>query len=181
VRVICAYAGEIQPKTEEAIAKFAPETEYVEMHGLYGYGEAIASRWDGSSDLVIIEHDNEITVEVMPSFTSCDRLWCVYAYDIFPAPHTFVMDHGLGCTRFSAELQKVVSVEEFIRPDWDFLPKCRRCDGAGCWATLDSRIFIAMMTRGIEQHIHGKIPHHHGYTDVNEWLKSLQDDFEFRN
>ena len=153
----------------------------METLGLFGYGEAIASRWDASDDLVVIEHDIEITAGVLPSFEQCDKPWCLYAYDHFPAPHTILMDHALGCTRFSASIQKLISVDEFIRPDWAFLPKCKLCNGAGCWKTLDTRINIAMMTHGIEQHVHGKVVHHHGYSSADDWLKSLQDEFDFRN
>lgn len=178
MRVIVAHTENFATPALKALLLYAPDVEFIETKGLYGYNEAIASRWDGSDGLAVIEQDKEITAEVLPSFEQCDRPWCVYHYDIFPMPYTKQTVLGLGCTRYSAEAQKIIAVDDFIRPDYDFWPKCRRCDGKGCWAYLDARIGMALMGKGIEPHIHGKVVHHHEYPSAGKWLEGIAENFE---
>lgn len=183
MRVICCYTSEIHPKALGALARYAPEAEIVETKGLFGYNDAIASRWDGSSDLVVVEGDKEITAEVLPSFARCDHPWCVYSYGVYPEPYRREIDFGLGCAKFSAEVQQIVKPSEFLTRDPECLPyPCPDCGGEGCWRYLDSRIMFAMLFRGIESHVHGQVEHHHDYPadwaeqrDLKEqsWLTKL--------
>ena len=105
MRVIFCYSSNPHPKALEAIAKFAPDAELVKTPGLFGYNEAIASRW-GKDDLIVIEGDKEVTAEVIPSFASCDEPWCTYAYYNYPEPYQAYCSVGLGCAKFSVELQR---------------------------------------------------------------------------
>lgn len=179
MRVICPYAGSVEPKTSISLTRYAPSAERIDVsESIYAYGDVIASRWDGTDDLVIIEQDNEITANVLSSFSSCGKPWCVYVYDIFPMPYTKATPLGLGCTKFSPEAQKAISVSDFIGPDPDFLPKCKRCDGKGCWIYLDARITGALMVKGFEYHAHGKIRHHHKYPDAKTWAVDQYKQFE---
>src|SRR5271166_392986 len=87
MRVVCCYCN-IKPQTAKALKLYAPECEYVDTSAtIWDYGKAIASRWTGEDDLVIIEDDKEITAEVLPSFQSCGCLWCSYRYLIYPEGH----------------------------------------------------------------------------------------------
>jgi hypothetical protein len=162
MRVICCYSSGLHPKAAVALAKYAPDAELVPTLGLYGYNEAIASRWDGSADLVVIEADKEITAAVLPTFESCTHRWCSFGYPIFPMPYTRDVTMGLGCTRYSVEAQRIVSVSEFIRPDSPTF-KCPECNGKGCWCGLDGRIATALVAHGSTPHVHGYIEHHHEY------------------
>ncbi len=164
MRIICAHTGNIHPKALEALKKYAPDTEYVDTSGsIFDYNEAVASRWTGKEDLVVIEQDKEITAEVVSAFASCDHFWCSYSYDVFPAPYTKEVTFGLGCSRYSAVVQRLVDPSEFTGPDPDILPQCRHCHGQGCWCYLDSRIAFALWNRMISVEVHGKVNHHHYY------------------
>lgn len=163
MRVICCYSSRIHPKAEKALEKYAPQAELVHTPGLYGYNEAIAERWTGTDDLVVIEQDKEITAEVLPSFAACGLFWCSYSYKVFPRPYSREVTIGLGCTRFASTIQKIISPNEFLGPDPQMLATCPDCNGKGCWRYLDSRIAFAVMNARLAVHVHGHIEHHHEY------------------
>ena len=117
MRVICAYHSSVHPLTRVALDKYAPQTEYVQTLGLFGYGEAIASHWTGESDLVVVEADKEINADTLPSFEACDKLWCTSRCKTFPAPHTRMTVNSLSCAKFSAEIQRIVKPSDFICKD----------------------------------------------------------------
>lgn len=169
MNVIFCYASEPHPIALEAVAKFAPDAELVETPGLFGYNEAIASRW-GVGDLVVIEGDKEISSEVIPSFASCDEPWCTFSYYNYPEPYQANCTVGLGCAKFSVALQRQIPTSAFLGPDIPTMV-CRDCDGAGCWRYLDTRIAFAILSRCItfSPHVHGEINHHHEYPD--DWAK----------
>lgn len=171
MRVICCYSSEPHPKNVEAIEKYAPQTEFVETPGLFGYNKAIALRWDGSSDLVVIEGDKEINADVIPSFASCDEPWCSFEYFNYPEPWSRTVQIGLGCAKFSAACQMQVPIDAFLCPDPPVAWPCPDCDGAGCWRYLDTRIAIAILSRCISfyPHVHGRVNHHHTYQP--DWAK----------
>ena len=176
MRVIVCHTGNINPEAAEALEKYAPKAEYVDTSGsIYAYNEAIASRWDGSDDLVVIEQDKVITADVLPTFEACEEsrqhFWCAYSYDVFPPPYTKEVSIGLGCTKYSWVVQRLVKPEEFLGPDSECLPKCPHCQGKGCWLYLDSRIGFAVMNRMIQVSVHGKIKHHHEYSP--DWAKQV--------
>ena len=162
MHIICCYTNSVHPKARNAIDEYAPGTEYVETLGLFGYNEAISSRWNGEDDLVVIEGDKEISPGSIQSFERCSKPWCLFTYDNFPAPYTREAKCGLGYAKFTAELQRIVSPSEYLVPDLDWMP-CPDCNGAGCWRYLDSRIAFAIMNHGISPHVHGKVTHHHNY------------------
>ena len=60
MKIIFCYSKVPDSRAEAAIRKYAPDAEFVETPGLFGYNEAIASRW-GQDDLIVIEGDKEIT------------------------------------------------------------------------------------------------------------------------
>lgn len=168
MKVICCYSSDVNPLTRQALSLYASDVEYVETKGLFGYNKAIESRWTGNTDLVVIEQDKEITADVIPSFDDCNKPWCMYTYFNFPEPYTRECLVGLGCAKFSAELQQLVSPSEFLTGDSDWI-QCPLCNGAGCWQNLDSRIAFAIMNHQIAPHYHGKIAHHHDYPP--DWAK----------
>lgn len=165
MKIIFCFASEPEPTSAAAVLKYAPQAEFVQTPGLFGYNKAIASRWTGEDDLVVIEGDKEIHSDVIPSFQSCDQPWCTYACDIYPAPYTRETRIGLSCAKFSADCQLQVPVDSFCRPDYPMREPCRDCNGAGCWRYLDTRIATAIVSRCIafDPHVHGRIKHHHNY------------------
>jgi hypothetical protein len=177
MKIICCYSGEPHPKAVEAIEKFAPETEFIETKGLYGYGEVITAHWTGEEDLVNIEGDKEITAEVIPSFRDCDEPWCTFGAKTLPPPYRKLVYHGLSCAKFSARLQQIVKPEEFICEDVPWQP-CRHCRNKGCWNQLDVRMVRAFEAHGVDfPHTHGVLKHHHVY-DL-DWWQEWKKDWDF--
>ena len=70
------------------------------------YWEELSRRWDGNDDLMVIEHDIEIHADVVPQFTRCPSDWCCFGYEYGPSWPDHLITGALGCTRFSAELQR---------------------------------------------------------------------------
>jgi hypothetical protein len=148
-----------------ALEKFAPQVELIDTsNSIYDYNEAIASRWTGKEDLVVIEHDKEITADVIPSFSACSCYWCSYSYFIYPKIMEREVEIGLGCARYSAKLQKLIDPKEFLCEDpVIFGMSCEICGGKGCWKFLDARMANTIRGHGINVHCHGRINHHHDY------------------
>jgi len=178
MRVICPHNNQVHPRTADAIARYAPETVYLENTGLDGYDENISAYWDGSDDLVVIEQDKEITDEVLPAFRRCNQDWCSFAYRNFPEPYRKRVYTGLGCSFYSATIQRLVPPSEFTGPDPAWHPECKLCDGKGCWRTLDTRIAVSLVKRGIVTHVHGEIAHHHEYPEPVQWVRELVNTFK---
>lgn len=155
----------MESRSLAALEKFAPQTEFIDVSsGIYEYGKAIANHWTGESDLITIEHDNEITADVISSFANCSCFWCSYSYYVFPKMVQQETAIGLGCTKFSARLQQLIDPSEFLCEDPVFCyPVCDLCFGKGCWNYLDSRIADAIHGHAVTVHCHGQINHHHRY------------------
>ena|ERR1700733_1079962 len=147
--VLCCYT-EMRQETLDSLLTYAPDFDMVNVSGDdYGYWKAINSHWNGTNDLVIIEHDIEIDVRVMPSFKICDRDWCLFSYNAWSNSDADAdYEHALGCTKFSAHMQRLVPAELFY----------------GRYGQLDTFIVQVFGEIGItEPHIHGKVKHHHRY------------------
>ena len=113
MKILFCYSNVPDARAEAAIRKYAPDAEFVETPGLFGYNEALAERW-GQDDLIVIEGDKEITAEVIPSFAACPEPWCVYEYFTFPEPYRAKVQVGLGCARFSLECQQQIPTKCFL-------------------------------------------------------------------
>lgn len=169
MRIICCYT-QMDYRSWLALVSYAPKVVFVDTSAsIYDYGNAIAEYWDGAEDLVVIEGDKEITSEVIPSFATCEQPWCAYSYTVSLAGLQKQTSIGLGCTKYSASLQRLVSCADFGSDD-PLWPSCPFCDGRGCWLYLDARIARAIRYHDIDVHRHGSITHHH---DVeNDFLSS---------
>lgn len=140
-----------------ALTAFAPGAELVDTSGSpFAYWAEIAARWTGEADLVIIEQDIEIHEQVMPGFAECPAPWCVYPYQV--RDRETLLDFGLGCVRFRAAAQLMVTEADiFAQPGF-----CELCHGAqGCWMHLDCQIAWAMQAHGLIQCIHWPGVIHH--------------------
>lgn len=167
MKVICCYRN-MESRAAAALEKYAPMVEMVDTSAsIYTYNEVIASHWTGKYDLIVIEEDKEITADVIPAFSNCNHLWCAFEYDIYPEPYCRTVSTGLGCTRYSAEIQRVVGISEFLCDDLPCWGMCGQCKGKGCWRYLDSRMAHAIRGHGVDVSVHGFIEHHHDYMDHN--------------
>jgi hypothetical protein len=141
--ILCCYTN-LNPKTEESIKLWAPNTQLWDVSGSeHDYWEVLSSNWTGERDIILIEHDIEITKDVIPSFTDCDQNWCTYSYQ--GPPTMGYLYRSFGCTRFSAALQRF------------FGYTFRR--GPVRWDKLDHE----QLFRNLNPHVHGHVIHHHSY------------------
>jgi hypothetical protein len=156
--ILCCYT-DLHPATRRALERHAPDAELVDVSGDdTAYWAAIAERWTGERDLVIVEQDNEITADVIPSFMACGEPWCTYSYPIYRTKVT--LRQGLGCTKISAEAQRLAPAAEIA----EWFTQCDYCHGGGCWWHLDGRI-AEVFRKGhhLDPHVHGEVTHHHAY------------------
>lgn len=177
MRVICTHTGPVKAETAEAIELYAPQTEFCETLGLFGYNEVMLRNW-GIDDLVVIEGDKVITADTVPTFAQCEEPWCCYSYYNFPEPYRREVVTGLGCTKYSLAFQRRFQPREWLfgdHPDW---PLCIDCGGVGCWRNLDVRISTLAMRNGLRVHIHGQVEHIHDYSD-NSWMKAMDFGIQF--
>ncbi|MGH7240131.1 MAG: hypothetical protein ACREHG_08715 [Candidatus Saccharimonadales bacterium] len=170
MKVIFCYTNVPDARSADAIRKYAPTAEWIQTPLHFDYNNALMSRWGSGEDIVIIEGDKEITDEVIPSFEACNEPWCTYSYYTFPTPYQRLITVGLGCTKYSADLQRQIPAEEISQPHLETLP-CPDCDGKGCWRYMDTRISFAILNRCIvfTPHVHGELNHYHEYP--SDWAK----------
>lgn len=152
MRVLCCCTSP-HAATVSALRAFAPAAEFADVTGdESGYWREISCRWDGTTSLVIIEQDIEITADVLPSFAACPQPWCTYGYQIFRDPPE-LLTWGLGCARFTGEAQRAADLSRISESQ-------RR------WPYLDCAISVMLHDAGIVPHVHGEVTHHHEYEPV---------------
>ena len=77
MRVTCFY-WDLHPEAKAALPADAelvwtgPDDD--------GYWRELSARWDGTRDLVVIEHDIVIHDRVIPQFAACPAPWCEFPY-----------------------------------------------------------------------------------------------------
>jgi hypothetical protein len=158
MRILCCYTN-LHPATAAALARWAPDAEFVDVSATAGtYSRTLLEHWTGEDDLVTVEHDIEIHAGVIPAFESCGEPWCTFGYYIFPEPHRGICNYGLGCAKFSAQMQRDI---DFSRVLTEECPACHfRHIG---WQGIDNRLRALAGERGLSPHVHGEVAHHHVY------------------
>jgi hypothetical protein len=181
VRVLCCYT-ELHPDTRAALAALAPHAELVDVSGGdYAYWRAFTERWTGDDDLLNVEQDIEIHDTVIPQLEACGEPWCTFAYRLW-RPDAWCYN-ALGCTRFSAALQREVTPGEIQQVQAQWLAPAEvpsgiaynpavmpltveaqcRCGGRGtppCWRHMDMMIADTLEGRGpgkrdpLHAHVH---------------------------
>ena len=147
-RVLLSYAyGRLDPRTDRSVDLYAPGHERADTSGdQTNYWREISSRWNGKEDLILIEQDNEIGPDTIPSLEECEYDWCTFSYQgLFG-----ILEQSLGCTKFSAALQRRFPKETIAGPGM-------------LWHLIDLRIGKLFGMHGLKCHVHGEIPHHHDY------------------
>jgi hypothetical protein len=152
----------MHPLTTESLAAHAPNAKMVYVGDSdTAYYEVVRAHWTGTSDLVIIEQDIEITAAVLPTFSMCSEPWCSFSYQLREAGKSVLMKDGLGCVKFSAELQQSVSFNQV--------------QGDHHWAWLDSRLCDAIRDAGFSVHVHdGELRHLHHENDPDSECQSCR-------
>ncbi len=166
MRILVPYVS-MHPKAMDALPHYDPRLRFAYTgRQPTDYWHAVRKYWTGERDLVIIEQDNEIHPEVLPSFESCPKLWCSFWYKgplygmdatnwVFGDGNTFYpnlqrMVTGIGCVKFSAELQRRIPASTIAHDDQG-------------WDTLDEQISSRLLNAAYSPHIHGEVKHHHEY------------------
>ena len=156
-RVLCCTVSP-HPDAIAALERYAPHAEIVDVTGdNYAYWNAIAARWTGDRDLIIIEQDIEVGPETIATMASCKQDWCCYAYTIFRTKVRLRV--GLGCIKISAAAQRKITVASVA----EGFETCATCRGKGCWWHLDGRVAACLKKAGFFPHVHGDVTHHHDY------------------
>ena len=141
----------MHPRTAELLDEFAPDHKRVYVGATTeSYFELLAAEWQVPGDLVIVEQDNALRADVLPSFHACESMWCGFPYPI--GANDLVC---LGMTRFRDALK-------IAEPD---LLEIVGQDGTGglppkVWQRLDIRILEELHHRGYEQHAHLPVTEH---------------------
>ena len=161
MRVLAPFIrGGMARETYNALTKYTPlgSLEMVETgYDVSAYWWELRRRWSGEDDLMIVEQDNVIDAEVVPSFQECMEPWCAFEYlgppgmDVDGTGEGRILRKSLGCTRFSAQLMNDVPAETISDKDY-FV-----------WHLLDMRISRMLEMRGYAPHVHGEVKHCHRY------------------
>ncbi len=156
MRVTCFYF-DLHP---EAKAALPPDAELAWTGpDDDGYWRELSARWDGTRDLVVIEHDIVIHGQVIPQFAACPALWCefpyFYAADNDPARVQYT---SLGCAKFSAECQRAFPAGQIAASvsARDGLPP------TPAWNQCDAYICRALQAGGLSACLHEPWVKHHG-------------------
>lgn len=156
-RVLCCTVTP-HPVAAAALASYAPQAEVLDVTGdNYAYWNAIAARWTGERDLIIVEQDIEIGPRTVQVMEGCRQDWCCHAYPIFRTRVRLRV--GLGCIKISAAAQRKIPVGKIA----EGFSTCAACKGKGCWWHLDGRIAAMLKRAGYFPHVHGDVTHHHDY------------------
>jgi len=175
-QLVCMYGGTypklsfLDPRTKASLEKYAPEAgleiQWIDTTGSQQiYADEMEKRWLGEEDLIIVEQDKEIFAESLPSLMTCSEPWCAHTFWINPEPHTTLVLGGFGCTKFSAELQRLVPVSAFRGESQ---------------ISIDRRFYDYLMhNHGIGCCLHSSVLHHHTYEprpeSVRKYVKMLRD------
>jgi hypothetical protein len=165
IRVVCPFAGpgRPHPATRAALDAYAPHWEAIDVSGDGdAYWRLLRDLWSAAEDVVLVEHDIEITAGVVPAFEACPQPWCVHPYRIPTPPHlrfrtaSPVIDltapQVLGCVRWRREL--ITAHPDAVAS----LPPERRY-----WSCLDGFLTLSLHDRGVgSPHVHHPgLWHHH--------------------
>ena len=117
------------------------------------YWHELHSRWDGKEDLVVVEHDMVPAYNVIDEMQSCGRKWCTSPYLI---GGRLLIEQGLGCTRFSKELQ-----QELPDAIWQAGEPKGEQEPPRAWWTIDHRLNHVLRKAGVIPHTHQQSIHLH--------------------
>jgi hypothetical protein len=162
LKVVCFYS-KLAPECKKALGKFAPDCKYEDTSADdYAYWRLLKAHWTGVDDLLVIEQDIEITAEVLPSFDDCEEPWCVYEYKQTYKSSVSMLKEALGCTRFSAELQRTVPFPRAAQ--WKFLDLAISGEIKMVTFQKTGMVFYPGMKGAsglMASHVHGEVKHHH--------------------
>jgi len=155
--IVCYTRLLLRPETVASLEAHAP---HAELHDVTddpdAYWRALARVWADGEAFIAVEHDVELTPEVLPQFAACPEPWCSFGYGDIPTG-ALVIGQQIGAVRFRAELvQAHPDVFESIEP---------RDRG---WTGLDMPLHRELWRRGLVAHFHLPPVAHHR-RDEKRW------------
>ena len=114
------------------------------------YFAAFTQWWDSGDDLAVIEQDVRVHSGVIPAFFSCPQPWCSFGWEVSPGQPSF---WWLGCTKFSAAVQKAVDLGKIRGHPADICPSCT--EFTPCHRHLD------LVLTAVGEHLGQQHPHIH--------------------
>ncbi len=121
------------------------------------YWRLLVEAWDGTADLMVVEHDVLPPPGIVAELAGCPAEWCTCPYRV----GGLMISRGLGCARFAAGLQARVpdaAVEAGV-------PAGEREPGRVWWA-LDHRLAGVLGRFGCVPHEHRAASHLQGGVSV---------------
>lgn len=138
------FAAKIPPSIGQVLAHpadFAPRIVY--CYQSQTYARAVASQWQELQTFAIVEHDVLAFANDIYELIDCEYDWCAHGY-FYPDRAGSVF--GLGCVKFSAELQ---------RQTHDIAADLTRLH----WGQIDDYLRRVLGRRGFVQHRHRWVAH----------------------
>lgn len=163
MRVVLPYTR-IHPLTDQALAELVPDAERVDLgRDDYAYGRLLERLWVPGEDLMIIEHDVQLTRVALDEAINCPCWWSAAPYTGQGTAHreASIIVQSLGCVRFRSEL--IEAAPGAIAQANSVIDAARNICPPGHWKCLDGRILSALGQAGFTPHQHDEVPHHHEY------------------
>jgi hypothetical protein len=148
----------IWPAADQALRQHAPGwTATWTGPDTGGYWREFSRRWDGSDDLLCVEQDVVIHDQVIPQLLACPQPWCTFGW---VSSNGNASTRWLGCTRFSAQLQRELPLDQLRCPA--IHPPSERCKGIFC--DIGTRIPVGSC-----------YSRHHECNDCGSWCHAHMD------
>lgn len=154
MKVIAPFTSAAHPLAVRSLPAWVERVDVSREVG--SYWQLLDRLWREGETFLVVEHDIEITPEVVEDAKACAERWCVWPYVGPGGKPTDVLEASLGCTRFSAQLlaehPEALSYEIAER------------DGIVPWRRLDVRVSDQLSRYHLAPHVHERhVLHHHVY------------------
>ena len=153
-RVVIAYT-KLHPKADEALRLFAPHAERRDVSAdEEAYWRLLSELWVDQEDFILVEHDVEVSAELLEAFGTCPEPWCSAL-------------GALQCNRWRHPVMEAY-------PDlFNDIPADRRIWHSG---NLDGQ-FLAKLEPWLQKHVHEEpATHHHRCPSIRRGDWEYEDD-----
>lgn len=170
--IVGAVPAKLHPRTVPAILEAGYPAEVFDVSKWdEEYFHVLREVWAAGETFVTIEHDIEVSPEMIDGLVECWAPWCAHSYrvywgglmDVYPG------SAGLGCTKFSADL-----IRKHPNLFDDDIPSSTYENGRDgrFWMNLDGTVSQWLKgPYGYTVHRHNPdVTHHHGYDYEGAWL-----------
>ena len=148
MKVVIPYADKWPTQAMGGLCAVNPNAVDVETHYVGdsddAYFDLLARLWRMQETFIVVEHDIIVTEAAIMGLIECPKTWCSCPYPWYTG-----MLHGLGCTKFDAQIMqeypklfdKIANVSNDIHP-------------AKHWCNIDDRLrrYLGGYMRNDHQH-----------------------------